>query len=153
MSFKELNKQRRKLFDSQVEQLYDYYCTEATEEEKLFRSVFREKVLDLMKCSRQKSFELVKAFEQTYAITFVKWHFTKTHPMSDKVKAALLASHKPWTDERRAKHGALTSARQLGKTYTLSASGKRLGKKNLSEQDITVPSFETAGANYEGIIV
>lgn len=153
MSFKDLNEKRRKLFDSQVEQLYDYYCTEATEEEKLFRSVFREKVLDLFKCSRQKSFELVKAFEQTYAITFVKWHFTKTHPMSEKVKAALLASRKPWTAERKAEFSARVSARQLGKTYTLSANGKRLGKKNLSEQDITVPSFETAGSNYEGIIV
>ena len=153
MSFKELNNKRRKLFDTQVEQLYDYYCIEATEEEKMYRSSFRLKVQELMHCSRQKSFELVKAFEQTYSISFVKWHFTKTHPMSDSVKAILLASHKPWTDERRAKHGALTSARQLGKTYTLSASGKRLGKKNLAEQDIVVPSFETAATNYEGIIV
>lgn len=114
-------------------------------------SSFREHVEDVWPCNRAMAYKLIGAFVEEYQVEFIKYKgtgvFERSAEMRQHIREARLGTK--LSEETKKKIGKHTTARQIGTTYSVSANGKRLGKKNIHdenevfEQDIIIPVTKT----------
>ena len=112
---------------------------------------FRSHVEDVWPCNRAMAYRLIRAFVEEYQVEFVKYKgtgvFERSAEMKQHIREARLGMK--LSEETKKKIGAHTTARQIGTTYSVSANGKRLGKKSLHdenevfEQDVMLPITKT----------
>ena len=134
----------------EIDRMKDIYDN-APDSVKEVLSSFRAHVEDVWPCNRAMAYKLIEAFVEEYQVEFIKYRGTGKYTRSDETKKRIRESRlgMKLSEETKKKIGEHTSARQIGTTYSVSANGKRLGKKNIHdenevfEQDIIIPVTKT----------
>lgn len=114
-------------------------------------SRFRAHVEAVWPCNRAMAYKLIETFVEEYQVEFIKYRGTGKYTRSDETKKKIREARlgMKLSEETKKKIGEHTSARQIGTTYSVSANGKRLGKKCLHdenevfEQDVMLPVTKT----------
>lgn len=139
----------RKIFkdkQDQINKIKDIYDN-ATDTIRTNLSDFRQHVINVLHCSRSVAYNSIKAFKEEYHVEFVigkgKGLFARTPEYKAKLSKAMLG--KTHTADTRARISKAVTARQLGTTYTMTANGKRLGKKSLHDENeqFEMPNLST----------
>lgn len=129
----------RKIFkdkQEQINKIKDIYDN-ATDALRTNLSDFRQHVINVLHCSRSVAYNSIRAFKEEYDVEFVlgkgKGVFVRTPEYKAKISNAMLG--KTHTAATKARISKAVTARQLGTTYTMTANGKRLGKKSLHDEN------------------
>lgn len=125
-----------------IERAKELYDTEATETERYRFVDFVHLLMRRMDLSETYSRKVAEWFEREYNISLVRRRGLVRQPCTKEFKEHMrqLKLGKPniLTPEGRARMSEASRTRQLGQKYELSASGKRLGKKHLSDPNVTI---------------
>ena len=133
-----------------IDRMKDIYDN-APDSVKEVMSSFRAHVESVLPCNRAHAYKLIGAFVEEYQVEFIKYRGIGKYTRSDETKKRIRESRlgMKLSEETKKKIGEHTTARQMGTTYSLSANGKRLGKKSLHdenevfEQDVMLPITKT----------
>lgn len=120
-----------------LERAKELYDTEATEVERYRFVDFVHLLMRRMDLSQTYSRKVAEWFEREYNVSFVRRKGLVRPPRSQEFREHMrqikLGKPNVLTPEGRASISESSRTRQLGQKYELSANGKKLGKKHLSD--------------------
>lgn len=116
-----------------IKDIYD----NAPKDAQTYLSDFRKHVMQVLQCTKNKAYSMICAFIEDYHVEFVKFKgkgkWLRTKEFCEKMSKVKTGSRH--TEETKKKIGEHTTARQLGTTYSVTANGRHLGKKNLHDEN------------------
>lgn len=129
-------------YERDVERAKELYDTEASDTERYRFVEFVHLLMTRMNISQTYARKIAAMFERQYDTHLVRRKGLTRPPCTDEYRKHMSeikkGQHYTWSDEARAKFGEMMRERQLGQKYTLSASGKKLGKAHLGDPNLQI---------------